>query len=70
MTRLLISISLFVAGLTSFAQGQVIGVREANNPSGKILTMEETILARELSPENLYCTWVSPYTDWKLILSK
>ena len=60
MTRLLISISLFVAGLTSFAQGQVIGVREANNPSGKILTMEETILARELSPENLYCTWVSP----------
>ena len=60
MTRLLISISLFVAGLTSFAQDQVIGVREANNPSGKILTMEETILARELSPENLYCTWVSP----------
>ena len=44
-------------GLTLSAQPGIVSTREANNPSGKVLTMEETILSRELSPESLYSTW-------------
>ena len=52
-------IGLLGFGLTLSAQPGTIATREANSPSGKILTMEETILSRELAPENLYCTWDS-----------
>lgn len=55
------------------AQENVIATREANRQDGKMLTMEETILSRELYPENLYCEWmnnedVRMYKDgqWKL----
>lgn len=44
-------------GFALSAQPGTIAVREANPQSGKILTMEETILSRELSPENLWCMW-------------
>ena len=48
-------------GLTMAAQnGDVPGAyqtRPANDPSGKILTMEETILSKELAPEDLMCRW-------------
>ena len=40
------------------AQPGAIEVREANRQSGKILTMEETILSRDLRPENLGCQWL------------
>ena len=53
----LLILSLIGLGVTLSAQEKTIGVREANNPSGKILTMEETILSRELSPKNLHCRW-------------
>ena len=53
----LLILSLIGLGVTLSAQENTIGVREANNPSGKILTMEETILSRELSPKNLRCRW-------------
>ena len=56
-TGLLIS-SLYLCGALS-AQPGVIETRHANNQDGKILTMEETILSRELSPENLHCTWLN-----------
>ena len=46
-------------GLTLSAQPGIVSTREANDPSGKILTMEETILSRELSPANLSCRWFS-----------
>ena len=51
---ILCSISI---GFNLSAQPGTIDVREANSPSGRILTMEETILSRELSPENLWCEW-------------
>ena len=39
------------------AQGDIIQTRQANSPDGKTLTMEETILSRDLSPEDLHCRW-------------
>ena len=53
----LLILSLVGLGVTLSAQENTIGVREANDPSGKILTMEETILSRELSPKSLRCRW-------------
>ncbi len=46
-------------GLTLSAQSGIVNYRQANDQSGKILTMEETILSRELSPENLWASWKS-----------
>ena len=39
------------------AQPGVIATREANPQDGKLLTMEETILSRELAPANLHGKW-------------
>ena len=50
--------SLYFCGALS-AQPGVIETRPANNQDGKVLTMEETILSRELSPENLHCSWLN-----------
>ena len=50
-------ISLLGLTATLSAQDGVLEVRKANDRKGKILTMEETILSRELAPENLYCRW-------------
>ena len=48
-------------GMAMAAQsGDVPGAyqtRPANDPSGKILTMEETILSKELAPEDPMCRW-------------
>ena len=54
-------------GLTLSAQPGTIATRPANPQDGKMLTMEETILSRELAPENLYCQWLSPE---KLLIRK
>ena len=35
-----------------------LATRQANQASGKLLTMEETILSRELSPERLRESWI------------
>ena len=43
---------------TMQAQTNIAGTREANAPDGKILTMEETILSKDLSPKDLHCRWV------------
>ena len=57
MKRMIMTIGSLAVGLTLSAQPGAIATREGNSPSGKILTMEETILSRELAPENLYCMW-------------
>ena len=57
MKRTLMTIGILGLALTLSAQPGTIATREANAPSGKILTMEETILSRELAAENLYCSW-------------
>ena len=54
-------------GLILSAQESVIATRQANSASGRMLTMEETILSRSLSPENLYCRW---HDDESLIVFK
>ena len=59
MKRLLMILGTMCLGLTLSAQPGTVGTREANDQSGRLLTMEETILARELSPKNLYCTWLT-----------
>ena len=57
MKRTIMILGLLGLGLTLSAQPGTIATRPANAQSGKILTMEETILSRELAPENLYCSW-------------
>ena len=52
-------LGLLGLGLTLSAQPGTIATRPANCQSGKILTMEETILSRELAPQNLHCSWNS-----------
>ena len=36
----------------------IIDIHPANPSSGKMLTMEETIMSKELAPENLQCRWI------------
>ena len=52
-------LGLLCLGLTLSAQTGVFSTRPANPQDGRILTMEETILSRNLSPASLYCTWDS-----------
>jgi len=44
-------------GLTLSAQSGIVNTRPANDQAGKVLTMEETILSRDLSPQSLHATW-------------
>ncbi len=53
---LLLGISLSLS-TTLLAQPGIIETRPANDADGKILTMEETILSRELVPEYKYFSW-------------
>lgn len=59
MKKISLILCLISIGLTLSAQSGIVGTREANAQDGKILTMEETILSRDLSPANLYCRWIS-----------
>ena len=43
--------------LSLSAQPGIIQTRPSNDASGKILTMEETILSQSLAPANLWCRW-------------
>ena len=73
MKKTILILGLIGLGLTLSAQPGTIATRPANPQSGKILTMEETILSRELAPKNLYCSWESNkdilmYQDGKWVL--
>ena len=57
MKRFSLILGTLCLGLSLSAQSGVIKTRPANDPAGKILTMEETTLSRELSPANLWCSW-------------
>ena len=57
--RMSVILGTMCLGLTLSAQSGIVSTRPANDQSGKILTMEETILSRDLSPENLWTTWKS-----------
>ena len=59
MKRHLLTIGLLSICISMNAQPGAIEVREANRSTGKMLTMEETILSRELRPQNLGCQWLS-----------
>ena len=50
-------LSVLCLGWTLSAQPGIISTREANSQDGKILTMEETILSRELSPATIHTMW-------------
>ena len=56
MKKIISASIMFCAGLVLSAQN-IISTREANSPDGKILTMEEAMLSRSLSPE-----W--PHHEW------
>ena len=57
MKKTCMILGLLCLGFSLPAQPGIISTRPANPQNGKVLTMEETILSRELSPANLYCTW-------------
>ena len=57
MKKLSLIMSALCLGWTLSAQTGIISTREANDQGGKVLTMEETILSRELSPANIHTMW-------------
>lgn len=57
MKKLSLILSALCLGWTLSAQPGIISTREANDQGGKVLTMEETILSRELSPANIHTMW-------------
>ncbi len=59
------AIVLLFISIALNAQPGVIEVRKANHRRGKLLTMDEAILSRELSPKNLYCEW---YNDNEIVM--
>lgn len=58
----LVCLGISMYGQDDAALPGALRTRECNDPSGKILTMEETILSRELSPANLWCRWLDSNT--------
>ena len=58
MRRTLTFLGTMCLGVILSAQTGTMNTRPANNTEGKILTMEETILSRELAPEDLRCRWI------------
>ena len=57
MKKISLILGTLCLGLTLSAQPGIVSTRPANDQAGKVLTMEETILSRELSPMNIYATW-------------
>ena len=57
MKRTILILGSLCLGLALSAQSGIISTRPANDQSGKVLTMEETIMSRTLSPENIYNSW-------------
>ena len=57
MKKINLILGTLCLGLTLSAQTGIVSTRPANDQTGKVLTMEETILSRELSPMNIYATW-------------
>lgn len=77
MKKSFLLLGIAFLGLTAAAQPGVISTRPANPQDGRILTMEETILSRDLSPANLWATWMNPeeislYKDgrWQVLDTK
>lgn len=56
MKKNTIAIFMLCAGISASAQN-IIATRPANDPAGKILTMEETILSRQLTPKWPHHAW-------------
>ncbi|MBO5499893.1 MAG: DPP IV N-terminal domain-containing protein [Bacteroidales bacterium] len=57
MKKISLILSTLCLGLALSAQPGIISTRPANSQDGKTLTMEETILSRELSPANIWASW-------------
>ena len=57
MKRTILILGSLCLGVALSAQSGIISTRPANDQSGKVLTMEETIMSRNLSPENIYSSW-------------
>ena len=62
MKKTSLILSMICLGWTLSAQPGIISTRTANQQDGKILTMEETILSRDLSPANIYALWENDCT--------
>ncbi|MBO7192058.1 MAG: DPP IV N-terminal domain-containing protein [Bacteroidales bacterium] len=57
MKRFSMILGTLCLGLTLSGQPGIVNTRPANPQDGKVLTMEETILSRDLTPVDLHCTW-------------
>ncbi len=59
MKKMILILGVLFPGMVLSAQSGIVNTRAANDPNGKILTMEETILSRDLSPANVWASWKS-----------
>ena len=59
MKKLTLILSFICLGWTLSGQPGTISTRPANAQDGKVLTMEETILSRELAPADIWASWES-----------
>jgi dipeptidyl-peptidase-4 len=57
MKRITAVMSTICVSLAMQAQSGILETRPANQPDGKMLTMEETILSTALAPADLRCRW-------------
>ena len=55
MRKYLILLGATLVGGVLFAQPRVIGVHPAHD--GKLLTMEDAVVGRNLTPENRFYSW-------------
>ena len=62
MKRNTLILALILTCGISAAQEGVLYVHPAGDPSGKLLTMEEVILSRDVYPQNTYCRWTGEFT--------
>ena len=76
MKRIIFILSILCLGMSMSAQSGIVKTRKANDSSGKMLTMEETILSRELSPRRtgpqwkVEQTWPVAYTEGQSLYIK
>ena len=62
MKRNALILTLFLVYGICTAQEGIIDIHPAGDPSGKLLSMEDVILSRDVYPENNYCRWTGPLT--------
>mgnify|MGYP003503052703 FL=1 len=70
MRKIMMILGTMCLGLTLTAQPGIVSTRPANDADGKILTMEETVLSRELTPKWYLHRWEDPQKVFPVAINK